>query len=144
MTNTTKHGYKTSIVVLWCSLYHYCTTSFTKAWTKVPHRLKYCWRRLGDLRWWESLTMVPAGNKTTHLLSVNDTTQTIHHHHHHRHHHHMSGKNQMKPAITPLSAYINFGIEHNNRDLKFRVGDHVRISKYQNIFIYIWIKNRFG
>ena len=34
------------------------------------------------LRWWESLTMVSAGNKAKHLSSVNHTTKTIHYHHH--------------------------------------------------------------
>ena len=33
-------------------------------------------------RWWESLTMVPAGNKDKRLSLVNHTTKTIHHHHH--------------------------------------------------------------
>ena len=29
---------------------------------------------------------------------------------------------------------INFGRECNDKDSKFNVGDHVRISKYKNIF----------
>ena len=40
-----------------------------------------CLQHVGDWRWWESLTMVPAGNETKCLLSVNHTTKTIHHHH---------------------------------------------------------------
>ena len=44
-------------------------------------------RRVGDSRWWGSLTMVPAGNKAKSLSSVSHTTKTIHHHHHHHHHH---------------------------------------------------------
>ena len=39
-------------------------------------------RRVGDSRWWGSLTMAPAGNKAKRLSSVNHTTRTIHHHHH--------------------------------------------------------------
>ena len=35
---------------------------------------------VGDLRWWGSLTMVPAGNKAKRLSSVNHTAKTIHHH----------------------------------------------------------------
>ena len=70
-----------------CSGYHYCTTSFNWAWTQVLHRLKPCSRRVGDSRWWGSLTMVPAGNKAKHLSSINHTTKTIHHHHHNHHHH---------------------------------------------------------
>ena len=49
----------------WCSSYHYCTTSLTKAWTQVLRRFKSCSRRVGDSRWWGSLAMVPAGNKAT-------------------------------------------------------------------------------
>ena len=60
--------------------YHYCTTSFYKAWTQVLHRFKSCLRRVGDSRWWGSLTTVPAGNKAKRLSSVNHTTTTIHHH----------------------------------------------------------------
>ena len=35
--------------------------------------------------------------------------------------------------VCPL-GYINFKKEINNKDPKFKVGDHVRISKYKNIF----------
>ena len=41
----------------WCSGYHYCTTSFNKAWTQVLRRFKSCSPRVGDSRWWGSLTM---------------------------------------------------------------------------------------
>ena len=40
----------------------------------------------------------------------------------------------MKPADVKYSTYISFGIENNDRDPKFKVGDHGRISKYKNIF----------
>ena len=43
--------------------YQHCTTSFIKAWTQVLRRFKSCSRRVGDSRWWGSLTMVPAENK---------------------------------------------------------------------------------
>ena len=43
--------------------YHYCTTSFIKAWTQVLRSFKSCSRRVGDSRWWRSLTMLLAGNK---------------------------------------------------------------------------------
>ena len=75
-------------VAPWCSGYHYCTTSFTKAWTQVLRRLKSCSQHVGDSRRWGSLTMVPAGNKTKRLSSVNHTTKAINHHHHHHHHYH--------------------------------------------------------
>ena len=32
------------------------------------------------------------------------------------------------------STYSDFEIENNNKDPKFEVGDHVRISKYKTIF----------
>ena len=54
-------------VVLWCNGYHYCTTSFNKAWTQVLRRFKSCSRRVGNLRWWRSLAMIPAGNKAKRL-----------------------------------------------------------------------------
>ena len=38
-------------------------------------------RCVGDLRWWDSLPMVPAGNKAKRLSSVNHSTKTTHHHH---------------------------------------------------------------
>ena len=59
----------------------------TKAWTQLLRRLKPCSRRVGDSRWWRSLTMISAGNKAKRLSLVNHTTKTIHHHHHDRHHH---------------------------------------------------------
>ena len=31
-------------------------------------------------------------------------------------------------------TYIDFGKEVNDKDPKFKIGDHVRISKYKNIF----------
>ena len=71
--------FRSGAVAPWCSGYHYCTTSSIKAWTQVPHRFKFCSRRVGNLRWWGSLSMVPAGNKATRLSSVNNTTKTIYH-----------------------------------------------------------------
>ena len=60
----------------WCSGYHYCTTSFSKVWTQVLRRFSSCSRRVGDSRWWRSLTMAPAGNEAKCLSSVNHTTHT--------------------------------------------------------------------
>ena len=76
-----------NLVAPWCSGYHYCITSFSKTWTQILRILNSCSRRVRDLRWWGSLTMVPARNKAKRLSSVNHTTKTIHHHHHHHHHH---------------------------------------------------------
>ena len=41
---------------------------------------------------------------------------------------------QMKPIDVKDNTYIDFGKEVNDNDLKFKVGDHVRISQYKNIF----------
>ena len=40
----------------------------------------------------------------------------------------------MKPIDVKDSNYINTDKEINNKDPKFKVGDHVRTSKYKNIF----------
>ena len=40
----------------------------------------------------------------------------------------------MKPTLLLASTHIDFDAENNNADPKFKVADHVRISKYQNIF----------
>ena len=44
------------------------------------HRLKSYSRRVGDSRWWRSLTIVPAGNKTKRFSLVSHTTKIIRHH----------------------------------------------------------------
>ena len=41
---------------------------------------------------------------------------------------------KMKPIDFKDNKYIDFGKEVNINDPKFKVGDHVRISKYKNIF----------
>ena len=41
---------------------------------------------------------------------------------------------KMKPIDVKDNTYIDFGKEVNDNDPKFKVGDHVRISKYENIF----------
>ena len=41
---------------------------------------------------------------------------------------------KMKPVDVKDNGYIYFGKEINDKDPKFKVGDHVRISKYKNIF----------
>ena len=40
----------------------------------------------------------------------------------------------MKPIEAKNNTYINIGKEVNDKDPIFKVGDHVRISKYKNIF----------
>ena len=41
---------------------------------------------------------------------------------------------KMKPIGVKLNTYINFDVEGNDDDLKFKVGNHVRISTYKSIF----------
>ena len=41
---------------------------------------------------------------------------------------------KMKPIDFKNNTYISFGKEINDKDPKFKVGGHVRISKYRNIF----------
>ena len=39
----------------------------------------------------------------------------------------------MKPFDVKNNTYIDSNKEVNDKDPKFKVGDHVRISKYKNI-----------
>ena len=41
---------------------------------------------------------------------------------------------KMKPVDVKDNTYIDFKKEVNDKDPKFKVGDHVRISKHKNIF----------
>ena len=41
---------------------------------------------------------------------------------------------KVKPIDVKNNAYINIGKEVNDKDPTFKVADHVRISKYKNIF----------
>ena len=41
---------------------------------------------------------------------------------------------KMKPIYVKDNTYINTDKEVNDKDPKFKVGDHVRISKYKSIF----------
>ena len=41
---------------------------------------------------------------------------------------------KMKPVDVKDNTYIDFKKEANDKNTKFKVGDHVRISKYKNIF----------
>ena len=40
----------------------------------------------------------------------------------------------MKPIDINSNTYIDFGVENNNKDPKFKVHDNLRISKYKNTF----------
>ena len=41
---------------------------------------------------------------------------------------------QMKPIGVTSDSYAEYNEDSNEKDPKFKVGDHVRISKYKNIF----------
>ena len=48
---------------------------------------------------------------------------------------------KMKPIDVKDNTYINASKEINIKDPKFKVGDHVRISKYKNIFAKGYVPN---
>ena len=48
---------------------------------------------------------------------------------------------KMKPVDVKDNTYIDFKKEVNDKDPKFKVGDHVRISKYKNIFVKGYMPN---
>ena len=41
---------------------------------------------------------------------------------------------KMKPVDAKSGNYIEYNVYSNDKDPKFEIGDHVRISKYENIF----------
>ena len=41
---------------------------------------------------------------------------------------------KMKPIDVTDDSYAEYNEDFNKKDPKFKVGDHVRISKYKNIF----------
>ena len=48
---------------------------------------------------------------------------------------------KMKPVDVKSSPFIDFNEEKNKKEPEFEVGDHVRISRYQNIFAKCYIPN---
>ena len=48
---------------------------------------------------------------------------------------------KMKPLDVKDNTYIDFKNESNDKNPKFKVGDHVRISKYKNIFAKGYMRN---
>ena len=47
----------------------------------------------------------------------------------------------MKPIDVKGNTYIDSIKEVNDKDSKFEIGDHVRLSKYNNIFGKVYITN---
>ena len=48
---------------------------------------------------------------------------------------------KMKPIDVKDNTYIDFKKEVNDKNPKFKVGDHVRISKYKNVFAKEYVQN---
>ena len=49
---------------------------------------------------------------------------------------------KIKSADVTSKTYIDFSKENNKVDPKFKPSDHVRISKYKNIFAKVYILNQ--
>ena len=43
--------------------------------------------------------------------------------------------------LMTIYIYIDFGKDRNDKDSKFQVDDHVKISKYKNIFAKCYTPN---
>ena len=50
---------------------------------------------------------------------------------------------KMKPVDVTPGTYIDFNKENSKEDPKFEVGDHLRISKYKNIFAKCYVPKWF-
>ena len=48
---------------------------------------------------------------------------------------------KMKPVDVTDNTYIDFKKEVNDKNPKFKVGDYVRTSKYENIFAKVYTPN---
>ena len=48
---------------------------------------------------------------------------------------------KMKPINVKSDSFAEYNEESNEKDPKFKVGDHVRISKYKNIFAKGYVPN---
>ena len=48
---------------------------------------------------------------------------------------------KMKPVDVKDNTHIDFEKEFNDKDRKFKIGDHVKISNYKNIFAKVYTKN---
>ena len=51
---------------------------------------------------------------------------------------------KMKPIDVTSDSYAEYNEDSNEKDPKFKVGDHVRISKYKNIFAKGYTQNWSG
>ena len=49
---------------------------------------------------------------------------------------------KVKPIVVKYDSFAEYNEESNKNDLKFKVGDYARISKYKNIFAKRYTPNR--
>ena len=47
----------------------------------------------------------------------------------------------MKPIDVTSYFYTEYNEDYNEKDSKFKVGDHIKISKYKNIFAKAYAAN---
>ena len=47
----------------------------------------------------------------------------------------------MKPTDVKSNIYFDFDVENNDKDPKFEVGDHAKMSKYENTFANVYTPN---
>ena len=47
----------------------------------------------------------------------------------------------MKPIDVKPITYVNFEVENNEKDPKFKVGDNLKISKYKKVFARAYTPN---
>ena len=59
----------------------------------------------------------------------------------HKYNHTYHSTIKMKPADVNSSTSIDFDKKNSKEDAKFKVADHVRISKYKNVFAEVYIPN---
>ena len=128
----------------WCSGYHYCTTSFIKARTKVLRRSDPP-RGVSEIRDGEDLWQWPQPEIRLHLSSVNRTTKTIHHHHH-PHHHDLYIKYNINYICECFHLVINSGSPRYNPisfDYCFQIFK-TETQKYHDweLHIFIFFKNK--
>ena len=47
--------------------------------------------------------------------------------------------NKMKPADVKSGSYIEYNLNSSGKNPKFKIGDHVKKSKYKSIFAEAWL-----
>ena len=144
--NTQKINESFEGMTRWCSVYHYCTSSFNKAWTYLLRRFKSDGEDdEDDSRWWGSLTMVLAGHKSKCLSSVNHNAKT-NRHHHYRHHHHYKQYGFCKGFSAAHGInYLIDNIERAIDNKQFVCGIFIDLQKvfntvYHNISRFLHLK----